>query len=66
VYTFASIFYKSFLLTGELPLSVIKMKTQGVEIDLSDNTGFTLPTNIGDLGDITELDLSSCSLAGGV
>jgi hypothetical protein len=43
------------------------MKTQGVvEIELSDNTGFALPTNIGDLGDITELDLPSCSLTGGV
>jgi hypothetical protein len=55
-----------FFLTGELPLSVIKMKTQGVQINLSDNTGFTLPTNIGDLGDITKLDLSRCSLTGGV
>jgi hypothetical protein len=58
-------------LTGELPLSVIKMKAQGVHIYLSGNTGFTLPTNIGDqywlhLGDITKLDLSGCSLTGGV
>jgi hypothetical protein len=53
-------------LTGELPLPVIKMKTQGVKIYLSDNAGFTLPTNIGDLGDITELNLCGCSLTGGV
>jgi hypothetical protein len=53
-------------LTGELPLSVIKMKTQGVQFYLSGNTGFTLPTNIGDLGDITELNLMGCSLTGGV
>jgi hypothetical protein len=54
-------------LTGELPLSVIKMKTQeGVRIDLSGNTGFTLPTNIGDLGEITQLQLLSFSLTGGV
>ena len=29
-----------------------------------DNAGFTLPTNIGDLGDITELNLINCSLKG--
>ena len=28
------------------------------------NRGLTLPSNIGELGDITELDLSHCSLRG--
>jgi hypothetical protein len=65
VYTSASIFTSHCFLTGELPLSVIKMKTQGVQFYLSGNTGFTLPTNIGD-GDITTLDLAGWSLTGGV
>jgi uncharacterized protein YjbI with pentapeptide repeats len=49
-------------LSGELPLAIIKMKSNGVNISLNGNTGFTLPSNIGDLGDITRLDLSNCSL----
>ena len=51
---------------GELPLEVIRMKAKGVRVPLSGNTpGFTLPTNIGELGDdITTLDLSYCSLIG--
>ena len=41
------------------------MKAKGCDVDLSRNTGFTLPANIGELGDdITELDLSGCSLTG--
>ena len=37
-----------------------------MDVVLYGNTpGFTLPTNIGELGDdITELDLSDCSLTG--
>ena len=51
--------------TGELPLEVIRMKAKGVQVDLSHNAGFTLPSNIGELcGEITKLDLSSCSLTG--
>ena len=52
--------------TGELPLEIIRMKAKGVKVDLYGNSlGFTLPMNIGELGgDITKLDLSSCSLAG--
>ena len=55
-------------LAGELPLEVIRMKAKGAMINLSGNTpGFTLPANIGELGDdITELDLSDCSLKGAV
>ena len=53
---------------GELPLSVIRMKAKGCDVNLSYNDpGFTLPSNIGELGDdreITELDLSECSLQG--
>ena len=41
------------------------MKAKGREVKLSFNKGFTLPSNIGELGDdITELDLSHCSLQG--
>ena len=40
------------------------MKTQGVKVTLSGNTGFTLPTNMNELGDIQRLDLSNCSLIG--
>ena len=55
--------------TGELPLEIIRMKAKGVEVSLFDNAygnaGFTLPSNIGELGgDITKLDLSNCSLTG--
>ena len=45
-------------------MSIIKMKTQGVSILLRDNTGFTLPDNMNDLGDVKRLDLSDCSLIG--
>ena len=42
------------------------MKAKGCDIYLRDNKpGFTLPSNIGELGnDITTLDLSQCSLQG--
>ena len=53
--------------TDELPLEIIRMKAKGIipELGLSNNKGFTLPANIGELGDdITELDLSRCSLTG--
>ena len=42
------------------------MDTKGVDVNLVYNTpGFTLPTNIGELGDdITQLDLDDCSLTG--
>ena len=51
---------------GELPLELIRMKAKGCEVQLSNNDpGFTLPSNIGELGDdTTELDLSDCSLQG--
>ena len=42
------------------------MKAKGYSVSLSHNEpGFTLPSNIGELGDdIVELDLCSCSLHG--
>ena len=41
------------------------MKAKGCNMYLNGNKGFTLPSNIGELGDdITELDLSGCSLQG--
>ena len=41
------------------------MKAKGCEVYLSDNEGFTLPSNIGELGDdITNLALNGCSLGG--
>ena len=42
------------------------MNAKGCNVYLSDNNpGFTLPSNIGELGDdITELDLFECSLQG--
>ena len=53
---------------GELPLELIRMKAKGCNVYLSGNEpGFTLPSNIGELGnDITELDLYDCSLRGAV
>ena len=51
---------------GELPLELIRMKAKGCKVDVSYNEpGFTLSSNIGELGDdITKLDLSVCSLHG--
>ena len=51
---------------GELPLELIRMKAKGYEVYFTSNyPGFTLPSNIGELGDdITTLDLSNCSLQG--
>ena len=51
---------------GELPLELIRMKAKGCEVELSENEpGFTLPSNIGEIGDdITELELRDCSLHG--
>ena len=51
---------------GELPLELIRMKAKGCTVILGRNEpGFTLPSNIGELGDdITQLDLSGCSLHG--
>ena len=41
------------------------MKAKGCVVRLDGNKGFTLPSNIGELGDdITKLDLSNCSLQG--
>ena len=55
---------------GELPLELIRMKAKGCIVFLRGNeppAGFTLPSNIGELGnDITKLDLSNCSLRGAV
>ena len=51
---------------GELPLELIRMKVKGCKMSLDHNDpGFTLPSNIGELGgDVTTLDLSNCSLRG--
>ncbi len=49
-----------------LPLEIIRMKAKGCSVLLDRNEpGFTLPSNIDELGDdIAELNLSSCSLHG--
>ena len=49
-----------------LPLEIIRMKAKGCDVSLYGNKpGFTLPSNIGELGnDIVKLDLSGCSLQG--
>jgi hypothetical protein len=52
------------ILLGELPTSIIKMKTDGVDIVLSGNIGFTLPLNMGELANIESLVLDDCSLTG--
>ena len=54
---------------GELPLEVIRLALYSdrpsTRIKLGNNKpGFTLPSTIGELGDITKLDLSGCSLQG--
>ena len=41
------------------------MKANGIDVALNGNKGFTLPSNIGELGDdITKLDLFNCSVTG--
>ena len=58
-------FEKRIAHAGELPLELIRMKVKGCAVSLSENKGFTLPSNIGELGeDIKELDLWACSLQG--
>ncbi len=52
------------ILSGELPISIIKMKANGVSIRLNGNIGFTLPLDMGELDNIGRLDLSNCSLTG--
>ncbi len=52
------------ILSGELPISIIKMKANGVSIRLEGNIGFTLPSGMGELDNIGILDLSNCSLTG--
>ena len=49
-----------------LPLEIIRMKAKGCRVRLrGNNPGFTLPSNIGELGDdIVELGLFNCSLQG--
>ena len=54
-----------------LPLEIIRMKAKGYSVSLNSNQptfnqpGFTLPSNIGELGDdIVELNLRACSLRG--
>ena len=49
-----------------MPLALIRMKAKGCTVYLEYNDpGFTLPSNIGELGDdITALVLSQCSLHG--
>ena len=49
-----------------LPIEIIRMKAKGCSVNLHNNQpGFTLPSNIGELGDdIAKLDLSNCSLQG--
>ena len=57
--------FVSLLFSGELSLEIIRMKAKDLEVDLQANKGFTLPSNIGELGDdITKLNLSKCSLTG--
>ena len=50
---------------GELPLELIRMKMKGMIVHLNGNAGFTIPANIGQLGDdITEIELRYASLTG--
>jgi actin beta/gamma 1 len=51
-------------LGGELPASVLKMKCNGVEVDVSNNRPFTLPADMSELGDVVTLNLHQHSLEG--
>ena len=59
------LFEKQIMRAGELPLEIMRMKAKGYEVILcGQDKWFTLPSNISELGDITNLDLSRCSLRG--
>ena len=55
---------------GELPVALIKMCQGssygggGVSCSLNGNTGFTIPSNLTALTDLTRLSMSSWSLTG--
>ena len=49
---------------GELPLAIGVLKANGCEVNLADNKGFTLSSDISAVKDATKLDFSGCDLSG--
>jgi hypothetical protein len=50
--------------TGELPLSIGRLKANGCDVSLNGNKGFTLSTDISDVLNAKKLDYSNCCLTG--
>ena len=52
--------------TGPIPVELLRWKfVEGRTIELTDNAGLELPSNIGELGDsVTKIDLSGHGLRG--
>jgi Leucine-rich repeat (LRR) protein len=53
-------------LGGDIPVEIIRAMSEGLKVSLHDNSGFTLPENLGDLTDIEEINLYDCSLVGSI
>ena len=49
---------------GELPLAIGQLKANGCNINLYDNLGFTLSSDISAVKDANKLDFSDCCLSG--
>ena len=51
---------------GEIPVALLRWKfVENRTVELTNNAGLTLPSNIGELGDsVTKIDLSSHNLRG--
>ena len=50
--------------TGELPLWIVRLKTNGCRIDLDGNNGFTLSSDISTVEGATKLDFGNLDLRG--
>ena len=55
-----------FGLSGEIPVALLRWKfVENRTVELKENTGLMLPSNIGELGDsVTKIDLSNHNLRG--
>jgi hypothetical protein len=53
-------------LCGDIPVEIIRAISDGLKVSLHDNSGFTLPEDLGELSDIEEINLYDCSLTGAI
>ena len=54
--------------SGEIPVALLRWKfVENRTVELEENAGLMLPSNIGELGDsVTKIDLSDHNLRGGL